>query len=219
MSKNAILIGATGLIGEDLLNKLLASDQYTEVLVISRKQVNHHHPKLKQLTLSFEDLYKYEVQIIGEDIFCCLGTTAKKTPNKELYRKIDYQYPLDLAKIAFENGAKTYHLVSAMGADVNSSIFYNQVKGEIERDLKLIDFKSVHIYQPSLLVGNRKENRFLERMAISTMRIINPILVGKLKKYRSIKIEKVSSAMLNQANKNLKGIFIYTSDQIEQLAS
>lgn len=219
MSKKAILIGATGLIGGDLLNKLLASDLYSEVLVISRKQVDHHHPKLKQLTISFEDIYKYETQINGEDIFCCLGTTAKKTPNKDLFRKIDYQYPLDIAKIGFKNGSKNYHLISAMGADVKSGIFYNQVKGEIERDIKLINFKSLHIYQPSLLDGNRKESRFLEQMAIAVMHIINPILIGGLKKYRSIKIEKVASAILNQATKNLKGIFIYPSDQIEQLAS
>ncbi|TDG37222.1 NAD-dependent epimerase/dehydratase family protein [Pedobacter changchengzhani] len=217
MSKKAILIGATGLIGADLLGKLLASSAYSEVLVITRKEVKNTNTKLKQLIIDFEDLNKHADKITGDDVFCCIGTTAKKTPDKALYKKIDYQYPFDVAKIAFANGAKSYHLVSSMGADANSSIFYSRTKGEIERDLKLVGFESLNIYQPSLLVGDRKEDRFLEGFMFGLMKVINPLLIGRLKKYRSIKIEKVASAMLSQANKNLKGIFTYPSDEIEEL--
>ncbi|MFC3561565.1 oxidoreductase [Pedobacter jamesrossensis] len=217
MRKKAILIGATGLIGQNLLQKLLASANYDEVLVIARKNLENNHPKLKQLIIDFDNLHKYETEILGDDVFCCMGTTAKKTPNKTLYKKIDYQYPLDVAKIAFKNGAKSYHLVSAMGADVNSSIFYNRTKGEIERDLQKISFDSLHIYRPGLLDGDRKESRFLEKLAINVMRVINPILIGGLKNYRSIKIEKVASAMLNQANENKKGLHIYPTQEIEKL--
>ena len=219
MSKKAILVGATGLIGSDLLEKLIAANVYSEVLIIARKKIINNSPKLKQLTIDFDDIYNHESEIIGDDVFCCLGTTAKKTSDLKIYKKIDYQYPLDVAKIAFKNGAKSFSLVSAMGADPNSSIFYNRTKGEVERDLKKIGFEVLHIFQPSLLVGDRKEDRLLESFMIGLMKVINPLLIGGLRKYRSIKIEKVASAMLNQAHKNLKGIFIYSSEDIVSLSS
>lgn len=219
MNKKAILLGATGLIGTDLLNKLLVNDHFSEILVISRKEVKISHPKLKQLIVDFEHIDEYEHEIIGDEVFCCLGTTIKKTPDLDTYRKIDYQYPLDVAKIAFKNGAKSYHIVSAMGANVKSKLFYSRTKGEVERDLQKIAFESIHIYQPALLDGTRKEERTAENIMIGLFRLLNPVLIGPLKKYRSIKIEKVASAMLNQANKNLHGIFTYTSDEIEKLGS
>ncbi|WP_240186612.1 NAD(P)H-binding protein [Pedobacter namyangjuensis] len=219
MSKKAVLIGATGLIGANLLKKLLANDNYEKVLVVTRKALDTSHPNLNQLVINFDELSKYEHEIVGDDIFCCLGTTAKKTPDKALYKKIDYQYPLDVAKIALKNGAKSYHLVSAMGANVKSSIFYNRTKGEVERDLAKLNFDSTHIYRPSLLDGSRSEQRFAEKTMNVIMRLINPLLIGSLKKYRSIKIEKVASAMLKQANKNLKGNYIYLSDEIENLGT
>ena len=218
MSKKAILIGATGLIGANLLEKLLASSNYTEVLVIARKKININNPKLKQLTINLDEMHLHTDEITGDDVFCCLGTTVKKTPNLELYKKIDYQYPLDLADIALKNGAKTYHLVSSVGADAKSKIFYTRTKGEVERDLQAIPFQSLNIYRPSLLDGNRKEGRKGENVMIVLMRLINPILVGGLRKYRSIKIEKVASAMLTQAVKEPEGIHIYASDEIEQLS-
>ena len=217
MNKKAILLGATGLIGADLLNKLLANDCYSVVLVISRKEIKINHSKLKQLIVDFEHINQYESQIIGDEVFCCLGTTIKKTPDLSTYRKIDYQYPLDVAKIAFKNGAKSYHIVSAMGANVKSKLFYNRTKGEVERDLQKMPLESIHIYQPALLDGNRKEERTAEKLMIGLFRLLNPILIGPLKKYRSIKIETVASAMLNQAQKKIKGIFIYQSDEIEEL--
>ena len=217
MSKRAILLGATGLIGSDLLNKLLANHYYNEVLAISRKEIKINHSKLKQLIIDFEDINKYEVEITGDEVFCCLGSTVKKTPNLSVYRKIDYQYPLDVAQIAFKNGAKSYHLVSAMGANAKSRLFYSRTKGEVERDLQKIPFEAIHIYQPALLDGNRKEKRTSEKIMMGLFRLLNPILIGPFKKYKSIKIEKVASAMLKQAQKKVKGIFIYQSDEIEEL--
>lgn len=219
MSKKAILLGATGLIGADLLNKLIADPHYAEVLAISRKAIHINNPKLKQLVVDFDDIDKHAPELFADDVFCCIGTTAKKTPDKTLYKKIDYQYPLDVAKIAFKNGATSYHLVSAMGADVKSSFFYNRTKGEVERDLQRVGYNNLHIYRPSLLDGPRKESRLAEDLMNGLMRWINPLLVGALKKYRSIKTETVASAMRNQANKDLKGIYIYASDEIEKLGS
>lgn len=219
MSKKAILIGATGLIGTDLLQKLLDSSSYTEVLVIARKNMNNNNPKLKQLIIDFDELQEHTNEIIGDDVFCCLGTTVKKTPDLKIYKKIDYQYPLDVAEIAFKNGAKNYHLISSMGANAKSKLFYIRTKGEIEKDLQNIAFQSLHIYRPSLLDGHRKEERSAENIMIKLMRMVNPILLGPFRKYRSIKIEKVAAAMLNQANKNLKGVHIYASNEIEKLGN
>lgn len=219
MSKKAILIGATGLIGTDLLDKLIASDSYSEILVLTRRKINNNSPKIKQLIIDFDEIDKYRDELIGDDVFCCLGSTIKKTPDLKTYKKIDYQYPLDVAKIAFKNGAKTYHIISSMGANPKSSIFYARTKGEIERDLQAIPYQNICIYRPGLLDGNRIEERKTENILIGFMRIMNHILIGPLSKYRSIKIEKVASAMLRQANKNLNGVFIYNSEEIEKLGS
>lgn len=218
MDKKAILIGATGLIGQDLLMKLLADENYSKVLVISRKQVNVTHPKLKEILINFDELADSATEIIGDHVFCCLGTTIKKTPDLTVYRKIDYQYPLDVANIAFANGAKQYHLVSAMGADVKSRLFYSRTKGEVERDLQKIPYQAIHIYRPALLDGNRKEERASENILIGLFRLLNPLFIGPLKKYRSIKIEKVAEAMLNKANSKEEGVYIYTSDEIAKIA-
>lgn len=219
MSKKAILLGASGLIGNDLLTKLLNSPKYSEVLTIVRKGLTIEHPKLKELIVDFDRINEYSASIQGDVVFCCLGTTNSKTPDKVQYKKIDYQYPLDVAKIAQNNGATAYHLVSAMGADVNSSIFYSKTKGEVERDLQAIPFKSIYIYRPSLLEGNREEKRSAEKIMIGLMRFLNPLLIGGLKKYRSIKIETVASAMFKESLTDKEGIFIYSSDQIEAIGN
>jgi len=217
MTKKAILLGASGLIGNNLLTQLLNSPAYSEVLTIGRKPLNFEHPKLKELIVDFDHIDQYSSEIKGNVVFCCLGTTNSKTPDKVQYKKIDYQYPLDIGSIAQSNGATAYHLVSSMGADVNSSMFYPKTKGEVERDLKAIPFKSIYIYRPSLLDGNRAEERTAEKIMIRLMRFLNPLLIGGLKKYRSIKIETVASAMLKESLTDKKGVFTYSSDQIEAL--
>ena len=210
----AVLLGASGLIGSSLLGQLLASPHYSEVLVLVRKPLNQQHPKLKVLVVDFDKLNDYAENLKTDVVFCCLGTTKKKTPDQENYRKIDYQYPLDMGWIAYTNGAAQYHLVSSLGANPQSSIFYSRLKGEVERDLKTIPFKTIHIYRPSLLDGERKESRLGERLMIYAMRALNPLLIGSLKKYRSIRIDRVAAAMLNQSLVDKRGIFIHQSDQL-----
>ncbi|RQO67664.1 nucleoside-diphosphate sugar epimerase [Pedobacter sp. KBW06] len=219
MEKKAVLFGASGLIGESLLEQLLSNSNYKEVLIVGRKKLERQHPKLKQLVVDFDKLSDYALQIQGDVVFCCLGTTKNKTPDQVQYKKIDYQYPLDAAAIAQSNGTEQYHLVSALGANPSSSIFYTKTKGEVERDLKAIPFKSVHIYQPSLLVGERKESRNLEGLMTVVMQILNPFLISGLRKYRSIKIEKVASAMLKKSLEDAPGTFVYPSDKIEEISS
>jgi uncharacterized protein YbjT (DUF2867 family) len=191
-----------------LLEQLLSNNNYKEVLIVGRKKLERQHPKLKQLIVDFDKLNDYATQIQGDVVFCCLGTTKNKTPDQVQYKKIDYQYPLDAAAIAKNNGAEQYHLVSALGANPSSSIFYTKTKGEVERDLKAIPFKSVHIYQPSLLVGERKESRNMEGLMTVVMQILNPFLFSGLRKYRSIKIEKVALAMLKMSLEVASGTFV-----------
>lgn len=218
MEKTAILFGASGLIGESLLKQLLDSPDYKEVLIVLRKKIDLQHAKLKQLLVDFDRLDDYKDQLYGEVVFCCLGSTKSKTPNLSQYKKIDYQYPLDAARITQSNGANQYHLVSAIGANPDSNVFYSRTKGELERDLKSVSFESLYIYRPSLLDGKRKEKRIAESVMIRIMRVINPLLNGKLKKYRSIKIEDVAAAMLKKSITSSKGIFIYPSNQIQEIA-
>lgn len=218
MERKAILVGASGSIGSSLLIQLLESPAYSSVLVLVRKDLSLQHPKLKQLVIEFDQMSNYAAEIKGDAVFCCLGTTKSKTPDEQEYRKIDYQYPLDVGVIAQANGAESYHLVSSIGANKNSSVFYTRTKGEVERDLKAIPFQNIHIYRPSILDGKRKDKRMMEGILNAVMRLINPLLVGGLKKYRSIKVENVAKAMLKQSLVDKRGIFIHQSDQIQQLS-
>lgn len=217
MEHKAILAGASGSIGSSLLQQLLDHQNYSEVLVLVRKDLGIRHPKLKQLILNFEEISQYAGEITGDVVFCCLGTTKKNTPDEKEYRKIDYQYPLDIAWIAQVNGAKSYHMVSSIGANKNAATFYIRTKGEVERDLKAVPFKSLDIYRPSLLNGQRQEKRVAEKVMNLLMAVLNPLLFGSLKKYRSIRVQTVARAMLNQSLKDEKGVFIHESDEIQEL--
>ena len=218
MSYKAVIAGASGLIGSCLLELLLASPQYDEVVVLVRKQLPVAHKKLLQVTVDFDHLEDHQALITGHALFCCLGSTRKKTPDLAQYRKIDYDYPLQLAQIAVENRVMHYHLVSALGADPNSSNFYSRMKGEIEAAVMKAGVKCLHIYEPSILTGNRQESRPMERFAISLINAINPLLIGSLKKYRSIPAATVARAMFKQSLKTEEGIFVHSSERIKLLA-
>jgi uncharacterized protein YbjT (DUF2867 family) len=218
MPNKAVIAGASGLIGSHLLDILLQSDYYDEVLALVRKELPISNKKLVQLVVDFEKLNEYKPSIAGHAIFCCLGSTKKKTPDLAIYRKIDYEYPLKLAVLAKENGVKHYHLVSAIGANPEAPNFYTKMKGEVEEAIKQVGIKCLHIYEPSLLTGDRKESRPAERFAIALMKIINPLLFGSLKKYRSIPAETVARAMYKQSLKTEEGTFVHSSDRIKLLA-
>ncbi|MDB5087857.1 MAG: NADH(P)-binding [Mucilaginibacter sp.] len=218
MAKKAIIAGASGLTGSCLLDILLHQPAYDEVLVLVRKDLPVKHSKLTQMVVDFDKLDDFSVRITGDVLFCCLGSTKKKTPDLKDYRKVDHDYPFHLAQIALKNGISQFHSVSAIGASIKASNFYTKMKGEAENDIINVGLHSLHIYQPSFIAGERKENRPLEKFFIGLMKVIDPILIGKLKKYRSIAAKTIASAMYKQSLKNKTRVHIYSSDKIKELS-
>jgi len=214
----AIVAGASGLIGSSLLDVLLQSSEYEDIVILLRKELPLKHKKLKQILVNFDELNNYAAEINGDVIFCCLGSTKKKTPDSAVYYKIDHDYPVQLGKIALANGIKQYHLISALGANAASSNFYIKMKGETEKDVTAIGLKCLHIYRPAILTGERKESRLAERIAIGLFKLIDPLLIGGLKKYRSIPAKTVATAMYKQSLLNQEGVFIHPSEEIKQLS-
>ena len=200
--KIAVLAGASGLIGKQLMYKLLESTFYQKVLILVRKEMPIKHPKIEQLIVNFDQLAKYQEQLIADDFFCCLGTTMKKAGSKEAFYKVDFTYCLELGKIASQNHTKSFNLVSAIGSNPNSGIYYSKVKGEVEKALKELNFTELNIFQPSILIGNRVEFRLGEKIGICIVQSISPLLIGGLRKYKPIHVAQVANAMLNDAQRN-----------------
>ncbi|MCG9879951.1 MAG: NAD(P)H-binding protein [Bacteroidia bacterium] len=217
LERKALVIGATGLIGRGLVFELLKSESYSEVVVLSRRDLVIKHPKLQQYLIDFENLSDFSDKMNVTDVFCCMGSTQAKTPDENVYRKIDFHYPLQVAKIAKEQGAKQFHLVSSMGADVNSKLFYSRLKGEIEQAISELQYESYYIYRPSLLLGSRNESRPLETISQYLMRVLNYLFIGPLKKYRAIPGTYVSKAMLKKSLLNQEGKFTIDNKMIFEL--
>jgi len=218
MSHKVILVGASGLIGSHLLQALIKSTEVSGIVLLLRKPLNISDDKIQQVIVNFDHLNNYTSEIQGDIIFSCLGTTKALSPNAEVYKKIDLEYPLQLAEIGIKNGVSSFHIVSSLGANSTSSNSYLRLKGNLEEKLKKLPFKSLHLYQPSLLTGIRKDFRFGEKAAFALFALIDPLLIGSLRKYRSIKAETVAVVMLKQSLKELSGIFTYPSIQIQELA-
>lgn len=208
----AILAGTTGLIGSQLLEMLLENPSYDRIIALSRKPILLEHPKLHNLVIDFDMLENHAEQLRADDVYCCLGTTIREAGSKEAFRKVDFDYPLSLAQIAHKQGAKQYLLVTAMGSDKGSSIFYNRVKGEIEEAIGQVGFASLHIFQPSMLLGLRKEKRAGETAGKVVMSALDFLIP---KKYKAIESVKVAKAMMSIALKKLMGIHIHNSSVLQ----
>jgi uncharacterized protein YbjT (DUF2867 family) len=217
MPRTALLLGATGLVGGELLTLLLADPEYRQVTVLVRRNLPRTHPKLVQRVVDFKDLTKAADAYKVDDVFCCLGTTIKKAGSQEAFRVVDYEYPLESAKLAARQGAGQYLLITALGADAKSSVFYSRVKGEVEEAVGRLPLKSLHIFRPSLLLGNRQESRTGEKIAIAVMKPLGFLLAGPLKKYRGIEARTVAQAMLRTAKRNVAGRHAYNSDVIQEM--
>ncbi|MBM7661360.1 uncharacterized protein YbjT (DUF2867 family) [Bacillus mesophilus] len=214
MKKTAVIVGASGLVGKSLLEILLSSDYYDHVKILVRNKLEITHNKLEQIKVNFDQLELYKEHLYAEDVFCCLGTTIKKAKTKEAFKLVDFEYPVKLALLSEECGVRNFLIITAMGSDVNSRFFYNQVKGEVEQEIHNIKIPAIHIFRPSLLLGNRDEFRLGEKFASSLTPLLNIFLTGGRKKYRPIQAKDVASAMYHAANIDHCGLFIYESDEI-----
>jgi uncharacterized protein YbjT (DUF2867 family) len=218
--KTATIIGATGMIGTNI-RELLKKDNYFETIrIMVRRPIPKPDEKTEVKLVNFDDAESVKLALEGTDIvFCAMGTTQKNVKgDKALYRKIDLEIPLKVARFAKEAGCEKFVIITAVGANSKSSQFYLRLKGEVEKALEGIGFRSLHMLQPSMLLGNREEDRPAERMWQGSMKFLNRILVGSFRKYRGIEGKTVAAAMVNAAKKEEAGAFRYTYDQIVKIA-
>jgi uncharacterized protein YbjT (DUF2867 family) len=205
MQKSVVILGATGLVGSALVEELIQDQQVSEVRILTRRPLAFTSEKIKLIQT---DLNKPtpDAFINATALYCCIGTTRKKTPDQTKYRAIDYGMTLAAATAAKNAGATEVHLISAIGADTQSKIFYSRLKGEIERDLKALNFERTLIYQPSILIGPRTEKRFGEKIAQLLSPLFDLLLFGGLQKYHSISAKDLAVAMHQHSFKNQKGV-------------
>lgn len=215
--KTAIVLGATGLTGGYLVRILLADPRYGCIKLYSRNAIGFNHPKLEEHLIDLFELENFEEAFRGDEVYCCIGTTRAKTPKKKLYRKIDYGIPVAAARITKQNGIGTFLVVSSMGANPRSRLFYNRTKGEMESEVLRIAIPGTYILRPALLAGKRKEKRIGEWLARQFMNVLNLVLVGPLDKFRSIHPEELARTMVWLANNPYSGTRI-RSDVIRNLA-
>lgn len=215
ISRTALLVGATGLIGSHCLQTLYNDPAYSEVIALVRKPLLKKHRKLKEVITNFTKLDQTLSSITTHDIYCCLGTTIKKAGSQEAFRKIDYSLVVTVAEFMKKKGAEQFIVISAMGADHNSKIFYNRTKGEMEEGLKRLAYPCLRILRPSLLLGHREEFRFGEKIAVVLAPVLKPLLVGPLKKYAPVEAEVVARFMVKVAHEQpVTGVHIYESNEI-----
>lgn len=218
MSYQVILVGSSGLIGSHLLSELLISEQISDILLVARRSSGISNPKVKELILNFDNLEIHAERFKADIIFSCLGTTRGQVSDHDEYRKIDLEYPVKILQLGMLNGLKQFHIVTSIGADSKSSNSYLKLKGELEDQLKKFQIPSLHIYQPSFLKGVRVQNRPAEKLVKVVSVFLDLFLLGPLKKYKSIHAKTVAKAMLKQSLKDLRGIFIYPSIEIQKLS-
>ena len=214
MKKKAIILGATGLTGSHLLELLLLDSDYDTVKVFTRKKLSINHPKLEEHVIDLLKLSDHANEFIADVVFCCIGTTKAKTPDKELYRAIDYGIPVEAAKLAKQNAINHFIVISALGANAESKILYNQLKGEMERDVLAQHIEYTHLLQPSLIVGNRKEKRKGEDLSKHFMKVFGFLIPAR---YKMIQAKAIAQAMVQIARNPFKQQII-PSDKIKLIA-
>lgn len=214
-SRKALIVGATGLVGSYCLKGLLEYPHYCEVIALIRKPLNFTHPKLKKVITDFKNIDQQFPDVFADDIFCCLGTTIKKAGSKENFRKIDFELVCAIAKEMRRHGAEQFLVISAMGADKESRVFYNRIKGEVEEALQVLGYPCLRIIRPSLLLGTREEFRLGEKIGILLYPVLKCFLIGGLKKYRPVEAHSVADFMVQLASvKPISGTHIYESDSL-----
>ncbi|WP_405154996.1 oxidoreductase [Paenibacillus sp. FSL K6-0108] len=216
--RQALVIGATGLVGGLLVRSLLQNPAYGRVRVLVRRPLKWEHPKLEQHVVDWEQLTEHKDLFRDiDDLYCCLGTTIKKAGSQEKFRQVDFHYPVEAAKLAKEQGVSQMLVISSMGADAGSRVFYSRTKGEMEEALSAIGFRSLHIFRPSLILGDRKEKRLGEQLAARVMTFLDGWMKGRVDKYRAIQASTIARAMMNIAFVQTHGNHVYSNDVIHVL--
>ena len=215
--KTAIILGATGLVGSILLELLVNDKRYKKIVLFSRSSVEIKNQKIDEFLCDLLELEQQQEHFKADEVFCCIGSTNAKTPDKELYKRIDYGIPVAAGELCFQNKIKTLVIVSALGADANSSILYNRIKGEMEHKVLALEIPKTYIVQPSMIGGNRKEKRPREYFFKKLMQILSFLFQGPLKKYRVIHPETIAKSMVWLANNDFEKNRIL-SDELKQLS-
>ncbi|SDF16227.1 HIM1 protein [Fontibacillus panacisegetis] len=220
-SATAVVAGATGLVGQQLVKLLLDHPAYRRVIVFVRRDMGISHPKLVQRLISYDRL---EEELDGAtikqaDVFCTLGTTIRQAGSQEAFRQVDYAYPFTLGKQAKKYGAAKMVIVTAMGSSDKSKLFYNRVKGELERDLIALNLPRLVILRPSFMLGNRKEKRLGERAGIIAFQLLRPFMIGPLSQYKAVHSSDVAQVMIEAARRKTPALEFIGSDDIARKAS
>lgn len=222
----ALIAGASGLVGAELLQQLLAAEEYDRVIALGRRRLEVTHPKLEQVVADFAALEQVTADLRCTDAYCCLGTTIKAARStgtgragaRGAFRAVDHVAVLAFAWAAQRAGARRFFMVSALGADAGSRVFYNRVKGETEDALLVLGFSTLAVFRPSLLLGRRAQARWGERALAALLWLVEPLLLGRLRKYRAIHAGVVARAMLRCSfGRAGQGRLVYLSDEIQDL--
>ncbi len=207
--RTALLAGATGLVGGECLRLLLDEDAYARVIVLTRRDLGAiaRHAKVTQVVTDLDGLGKHRKSLQADHVFCALGTTIRKAGSQQKFRQVDYEYPLQLAQIARMNGASHYSIVSALGADPKSRVFYSRVKGEVEQALRAMNWPSLAILRPSLIAGDRAESRPMERLAEHLLRFAPST-------WKPVAAADIAAAMIRTALRSPPGVTTIESRHI-----
>ena len=214
--KIAIVFGSSGLVGQQLVNKLIQNHSYQKIKLFVRKKPNMQNPKIEIIETTFDNPELLSTKIKGDDCFFCIGTTKKNSPNNLEYKRIELDLPKKIAHLAKRNGVQSFIFISSGYANSKSSGDYLRYKGLVEEELIYLKFKNLGILRPSFLVGSRKVKRIGELIGISIFQVLSPLMIGPLKKIRPIKVESVANAMIKIAQLSLKQV-IFESDEIVKL--
>jgi uncharacterized protein YbjT (DUF2867 family) len=220
MTRSAAIFGATGLVGRACLDLLLADERYGRVVAVGRRGPANTHAKLVVHRGPLDGVEAIDDRPLGsvDDVFCCLGTTIRKAGSQEAFRHVDLDYVVNAATFAKRRGAQHFLMVTAVGADARSRVFYSRVKGEAEEEVAKIGIECVSIFRPSLILGPREESRMKERLAKSVASALSFTMIGSLSKYRPIDSTTISRAMLAAAAVPVPGLTVFEFDRMVALA-
>ena len=218
MGKTALILGSTGLTGSFVLQELIDDTRYCKIVLISRRSSKLEHSKIEEHIIDMSQLNEYPNLFRVNEVFCCIGTTKAKTPDRSIYRTVDFDLPVKAAELSKMNAVPTFVVISSMGANSKSSIFYSRLKGEMEEAIINLRLLKTIIVRPSLIAGPRMEKRKGEQFAKILMKVLNPLLIGKLKVYRAIEPITIARAMIRLANEPTKKV-VYASDELIEIAN